>query len=110
MLVHSCQPVTSFKRISLLIENFGHVPSTRISEWLPQIAHVNIFVLAHKHANEPAGVLSQWQNSGSSCVKCNTAFSYESENQRSVCDTGREETSLPEWDAVWFACCRLPLL
>jgi hypothetical protein len=39
------------------------VPSTRIGEWLPQIAHFNIFVLAHKNANEPAGVLPQWQNS-----------------------------------------------
>jgi hypothetical protein len=28
----------------------------RISEWLPQIAHFNIFVLAHKNAKEPAGV------------------------------------------------------
>jgi hypothetical protein len=55
-----------------------HVPSTRISEWLPQIAHFNIFVLAHKNANEPAGVLPLWQNSSSTCVKCygrcNTAF------------------------------------
>jgi hypothetical protein len=32
------------------------VPSTRISEWLPQIAHFNIFVHAHKNANEPATV------------------------------------------------------
>jgi hypothetical protein len=30
------------------------VPSTRISEWLPQIAHFNIFVNAHKNATEPA--------------------------------------------------------
>jgi hypothetical protein len=30
----------------------------------------NIFVLAHKNANEPAGVLPLWQNSGSSCIKC----------------------------------------
>jgi hypothetical protein len=43
--------------------------STRISEWLPQIAHFNIFLHAHKNANEPAGVLPLWQNSGSSCVK-----------------------------------------
>ena len=28
------------------------MPSTRICEWLPQIAHFNIFVLAHKNANE----------------------------------------------------------
>jgi hypothetical protein len=66
------------KRISLLIENFGHVASTRIREWLSQIAHFNTFVLVHKNANEPAGVLPQWQNSGSSCVKCygscSTAF------------------------------------
>jgi hypothetical protein len=41
----------------MLIVNFCHVPTTRISEWLPQIAHFNIFVLAHKNANEPAGVL-----------------------------------------------------
>jgi hypothetical protein len=33
------------------------VPSTRISEWLPQIAHLNLFVPAHKNANEPAIVL-----------------------------------------------------
>jgi hypothetical protein len=46
------------------------VPSTRISEWLPQIAHYNIFVLAHKNANEPASVAELRQNSGSSCVKC----------------------------------------
>jgi hypothetical protein len=39
------------------------VPSTRISEWLPQIAHFNIFVLAHKDAYEPAGDLPLWQNS-----------------------------------------------
>jgi hypothetical protein len=26
-----------------------------INEWLPQIAHFNIFVIAHKNANEPAG-------------------------------------------------------
>jgi hypothetical protein len=30
------------------------VPSTRISEWLSQIAHFNIFVHAHKNANELA--------------------------------------------------------
>ena len=30
------------------------MPSTRICEWLPQIAHINIFVFAHKNANEPA--------------------------------------------------------
>jgi hypothetical protein len=50
-----------------------------ISAWLPQIAHFNIFVFADKNANEPAGVLPQWQNSGSSCLKCygrcNTALS-----------------------------------
>jgi hypothetical protein len=44
----------------------------RIREWLPQIAHFNIFVLAHKNANEPAaqvsaGVAETRQNSGS-CV------------------------------------------
>jgi hypothetical protein len=37
------------------------VPSTRTREWLPQIAHFNIFVLAHKNANEwgktPAAVV-----------------------------------------------------
>jgi hypothetical protein len=52
------------KRISLFLENFDHVPSTRISEWLPQLAYFNIFVLAHNNANEHAGVLSHWQNSG----------------------------------------------
>jgi hypothetical protein len=52
------------KRISLLIENFCHVPSARTREWLPQIAHFNIFVLAHKKANEPAGVLPHWQDAG----------------------------------------------
>jgi hypothetical protein len=84
MLVHSCQPLLSYERISLLIVNYCHVPSTRIIEWLPQIVHFNIFVLAHENANEPAGVLPLWQNSGSSCVKCygpygrcNTAFSDE---------------------------------
>jgi hypothetical protein len=50
--------------ISLLIVKFCHVPSTRISEWLPYIAHFDIFVLAHKNVNEPTGVLPQWQNSG----------------------------------------------
>jgi hypothetical protein len=40
------------------------VPSTRVSERLPQIAHFNIFVLAHKNGNEPAGVLPLWQNLG----------------------------------------------
>jgi hypothetical protein len=49
----------------MLIENFCHVPSTRISEWLPLIAHFNIFVQTHKNADVPAGVLPQWQNSGS---------------------------------------------
>jgi hypothetical protein len=62
--VHSWQSVTSFKLISLLIENFCHVPSTRTREWLPQIAHFNIFVLAHKNANEPAGFLPVWQKPG----------------------------------------------
>jgi hypothetical protein len=66
-LVHSWQPVTSFKLISLLIENVCHVPSSRTREWLPQIAHLNIFVLAHKNANEPAGFLPVWQKPGS-CV------------------------------------------
>ena len=73
-LVHSWQSVTSFKLISLLNANFCHVPSTRTREWLPQIAHFNIFVLAHKNANEPAGFLpgsagvaETRQNSGS-CV------------------------------------------
>jgi hypothetical protein len=55
--VHSWQSVTSFKLISLLIENFCHVPSARTREWLPHIALFNIFVLAHKKANEPAGFL-----------------------------------------------------
>jgi hypothetical protein len=50
--------------ISLLTEKFCHVPYTRTREWLSQIAHFNIFVLAHKNANEPAEVLPQWQNSG----------------------------------------------
>jgi hypothetical protein len=54
----------SFKLISLLIANFCHVPSSRTREWLPQIAHVNIFVLAHKNANEPAGFLKVWQKPG----------------------------------------------
>jgi hypothetical protein len=58
-LVRSRQSVTSFKLISLLIENFCHVPSTRTREWLPQIAHFNIFVLAHKNANEPAELRQQ---------------------------------------------------
>jgi hypothetical protein len=39
------------------------VPSTRTREWLPQIVHFNTLVLAHKNANEPAGVLPHWQNS-----------------------------------------------
>jgi hypothetical protein len=39
------------------------MPSTRIIEWLPQIAHFNIVVLAQKTANKPARVLPQWQNS-----------------------------------------------
>jgi hypothetical protein len=56
--------VTSHKRISLLIENFCHVPSTRTREWLPQIAHFHIFVLAHTNANEPAGFLPVWQKPG----------------------------------------------
>jgi hypothetical protein len=60
-LVHSWQSVTSFTLISLLIENFCHVPSSRTREWLPQIDHFNMFVLAHKNANEPAGFLPVWQ-------------------------------------------------
>jgi hypothetical protein len=44
-----------------------------------QIAHFNIFVHAHKNANEPATSLQLWQNSGSSLLLylygiCNTAF------------------------------------
>jgi hypothetical protein len=50
MLVHSWQPVTSYQT---------NQPVNR-----KQIVHFNIFVLAHKNANEPAGVLPQWQNSG----------------------------------------------
>jgi hypothetical protein len=69
-LVHSWQSVTSFELISLLIENFCHVPSTHTREKLPQIAHFNIFVPAHKNANELAGILPHLQNPGSSCVKC----------------------------------------
>jgi hypothetical protein len=42
------------------------VPSTLISEWLPKIAHLNIFVLAHKNANGLVGVLPLWQKSGRS--------------------------------------------
>jgi hypothetical protein len=55
-LVHSWQPVTSYQTnhgISQLIQKFRHVPSMSISERLPQIAHFNIFVLAHKNADEP---------------------------------------------------------
>jgi hypothetical protein len=59
--------VTSFELISLLFENFCHVPSSRTREWLPQIARFNIFVLAYKNANEPAGFLPVWQKPGS-CV------------------------------------------
>jgi hypothetical protein len=68
-LVHSWQSLTSFILISLFIANFCHVPSSRTREWLPQIeiAHFNIFVLAHKNANEPAGFLPVWQKPGS-CV------------------------------------------
>jgi hypothetical protein len=47
--------MTSFKLISLLIAKFCHVPSSRPREWL--LSHFNIFVLAHKNANEPAGFL-----------------------------------------------------
>jgi hypothetical protein len=56
--------VTSLKLISLLIENLCHVPSSRTREWLPQIAHFNIFVFAHKNANEPAGFLPHRQKTG----------------------------------------------
>jgi hypothetical protein len=41
-LVNGWQSVTSFKLLSLLIENFSHMPSTSTREWLPQIAHFNI--------------------------------------------------------------------
>jgi hypothetical protein len=61
-LVHSCQPVTSYQTIQPVDRHV--VSSTRTSEWLPQIAHFSIFVLAHKNASEPAGVLPLWQNSG----------------------------------------------
>ena len=40
------------------------MPSTRTCEWLPQIAHFNIFVHAHKNANEPATSLPQVRNCG----------------------------------------------
>jgi hypothetical protein len=40
------------------------VPSTRTCEWLPQIAHFNIFVLANKNANEAAGFPPVWQKPG----------------------------------------------
>jgi hypothetical protein len=62
--MHSWQSVTSLKLISLLIEIFFHLPSWRTREWLPHIAHFNIFVLAHKNANEPAGILPVWQKPG----------------------------------------------
>ena len=93
-----CRAVSQWRHIErnhLWIVNLWHVPSTRICEWLPQIAHINIFVFAHKNANEPATsqricgrlhwyflicalqmpvllLLSSklWQNSGSSLVKC----------------------------------------
>jgi hypothetical protein len=42
--------------------------STRNSEWLPQFSHFIIFVLAHKNANEPTGVLPPQQNSGETPV------------------------------------------
>jgi hypothetical protein len=41
------------------------VPLTRICEWLPEIAYLNISVHAHKNAYEPATSLELWQNSGS---------------------------------------------
>jgi hypothetical protein len=48
----------------VLIANFCHVPSSRTREWLPQIAHFNIFVPAHKNANELAGFLPGGQKPG----------------------------------------------
>jgi hypothetical protein len=62
--VHSWQPGTSYRTNQPVHRKVCHVPSTRTREWLPQIAHFNIFVLAHENANERVGVLSHWQNSG----------------------------------------------
>jgi hypothetical protein len=62
------------------VDNFNY--GIRNSMKLPQIAQFNILVLAHKNANEPAGVLPQCKNCGSSCVKCygryNTALTQNS--------------------------------
>jgi hypothetical protein len=40
--------------------------ATRISELLPEISHLNIFVHARKNTFELATSLQLWQNSGSS--------------------------------------------
>jgi hypothetical protein len=69
-LLHCCQQVTSYQKNQPFNRKLLSRASTRISEWLPQIAHLNIFIQTHKNAYEPAGILPQWQNSGSSCVKC----------------------------------------
>jgi hypothetical protein len=74
--VHSWQPMTSYRTNQPVDRKLF---PRAVDAHLLQIAHFNIFVLAHKNANEPAGVLPQWQNSGSTCVKCygrcNTALS-----------------------------------
>jgi hypothetical protein len=57
------------------------VLSTRICEWLSENAHFNIFVQAHKNADEPAASLQLWHSGrtlaavfGKSYGSCNKAF------------------------------------
>jgi hypothetical protein len=40
----------------------------RVCEWLPEIVHLNIFVLERRNANEPAPGLQLRQNFGSSLL------------------------------------------
>ena len=68
--MQSCQRVTSYRTKPPVISGYWHVPSTRIREWLPQIAHFNIFVLAHKNAIEPATSLLQVRSCGRTPAAC----------------------------------------
>ena len=51
------------ERSRLLIVNFWQQTSRAVDAQLPEIAHFNIFVHAHKNANESAASLQLWQNS-----------------------------------------------
>ena len=59
--MQSCQPVTSYRTKPSVNSKLVTRAVDAHPEWLPQIANFNIFVLAHKNANEPETVADLWQ-------------------------------------------------